>query len=179
MMNRRPRDPSPLVPLQPRQVPLRKRPAFVAVSSAVLGFVTGAVFWHSIGFWSFVSTIVLKGPDEELATQTRDASATARVPVHLRPTGSIGPVRPTAGGKAVSGKSYLTCSQAVPDSVDGETQVSPCPPGTIAAPTKPLAKKGDFLISAPSEPVPEPVTIRPTAPVATQAWTSTIRGPQR
>lgn len=27
------------------------------------GFVLGAVFWHLVGFWSFVSEIVYKGPE--------------------------------------------------------------------------------------------------------------------
>ena len=29
---------------------------------AFVGFVIGAVFWHFIGFWSFVSDTVLRGP---------------------------------------------------------------------------------------------------------------------
>lgn len=32
--------------------------------SGIAGFVVGAVFWHFVGFWSFLSHVVLKGPAE-------------------------------------------------------------------------------------------------------------------
>lgn len=164
-----------------RRPPLRKRPAVVAAGSALLGFVTGAVFWHSIGFWSFVSTVVLKGPEDEITSPVRETQTAARVPVHLRPTGSIGPVRPTVGGKSGAAKSYLTCSLAVADDIGGEANVVPCPVGTIAAPTKPLARKGDLLtVGHAAAPAPAAPSLPPATPAATtQAWTPTIRGPQR
>jgi hypothetical protein len=56
---------------------------------SVIGFVGGAVFWHFIGFWSFVADVVLAGgPDAQLpsaALQRPDAAfvrvAEAGVPV--------------------------------------------------------------------------------------------------
>ncbi len=41
-------------------------PSRLAVAAwGALGFVVGAVFWHFIGFWGFVSDVVLRGhPDD-------------------------------------------------------------------------------------------------------------------
>jgi hypothetical protein len=186
-MARRPRDVNRLLAPPPRRQPLHTRPVVVAASSAVLGFVTGAIFWHSIGFWSFVSTVVLKGPDDEVRTVQAATTAPVQVPVHMRPTGSIGPQRPV--GRPSTPKSYLTCSLAVADETLGETQVLPCPPGTLAAPSKPLARKGDLLTAAASEPAaptqiqpaPQPLTF-PSAvatPAPAPGWSPIIRGAQR
>jgi len=38
---------------------------------SVIGFVVGAVFWHFIGFWGFVSEVVLAGRPPEPAAQSR------------------------------------------------------------------------------------------------------------
>lgn len=49
---------------------------------SVVGFVGGAVFWHFIGFWSFVADVVLAGgPDAQLpsAAVQRPAAAYVRV----------------------------------------------------------------------------------------------------
>ena len=43
----------------------RGRRFSAAVLSGLAGFILGAVFWHFVGFWSFVSHVVLKGPAAE------------------------------------------------------------------------------------------------------------------
>ncbi len=40
----------------------RRRGISGAVWSGLAGFVLGAIFWHLVGFWSFVSHVVFKGP---------------------------------------------------------------------------------------------------------------------
>lgn len=49
------------------------RSAFGALAWGLLGFLIGAVFWHFIGFWSFVSEVVFVGNavrDERLVEQS-------------------------------------------------------------------------------------------------------------
>ena len=51
----------------------RKSPATPAVVWGLSGFVFGAVFWHFIGFWGFVSDVVFSSRahvDERLIAQT-------------------------------------------------------------------------------------------------------------
>jgi hypothetical protein len=157
----------------------RPRPAFVAAGSAVAGFITGALFWHTIGFWNFVSDVVLKGPDEAQSIALAQQSPT--VPVAMRPTGSISPARTTVGGRGPSAaKSHLSCSLAVPG--HEETSVSPCPPGTLPAPTKSLAKKGDLLgVVAPvQEAAPQLVLTAPPPLIQpSPTWAATIKGSVR
>lgn len=38
-------------------------PAWRPLTAGVAGFVAGAVAWHFVGFWSFVSSVVLRGPE--------------------------------------------------------------------------------------------------------------------
>ena len=52
-----PRTVAPSGPLPPRRT--------TTIAWGALGFVVGAVFWHFIGFWSFVSDVVLKGHPED------------------------------------------------------------------------------------------------------------------
>ncbi|WP_333794235.1 hypothetical protein [Hyphomicrobium sp.] len=65
----------------------RGRPSFGAARRAldgigglgwsVLGFVAGAVFWHFIGFWSFVSDVVLVGDAPPAAMRAAEPIAIA------------------------------------------------------------------------------------------------------
>lgn len=41
------------------------RSSLGVASSALLGFVVGAVFWHFVGFWSFVRDVLYQGPVTE------------------------------------------------------------------------------------------------------------------
>ena len=49
-----------------------RRPARGAALWATIGFVSGAVFWHAVGFWTFMSELVLNG---------REASASQDLPL--------------------------------------------------------------------------------------------------
>lgn len=49
-------------PVSPdRAVRIRR---FDGLGWALCGFLIGAVFWHAVGFWSFLTTVVLNGPEE-------------------------------------------------------------------------------------------------------------------
>ncbi|MEM1371791.1 MAG: hypothetical protein AAGG72_06130 [Pseudomonadota bacterium] len=55
-----------------------------------IGFVVGAAFWHTVGFWGFVSEAVFSGPREQIAEPLNRQRNTGQIV-----TGSIttGPVR--------------------------------------------------------------------------------------
>lgn len=42
---------------------------------SVIGFIGGAVFWHFVGFWGFVSDVVLSGGETPASVQTLPQSA--------------------------------------------------------------------------------------------------------
>lgn len=72
------------------------RPASAKNSAAwaAAGFVVGALFWHTIGFWSFVQSTLLPGSDARRAE--RDTSV-----AETRPTSNAAmrsPARPTRSG---------------------------------------------------------------------------------
>lgn len=78
----------------PASRPVASRPN--PIVWGVLGFALGVVFWHAIGFWSFVASVVLPhGPDRETsgygrASDQRDAvPAQSRTVSHARPTRSL------------------------------------------------------------------------------------------
>lgn len=85
-----------------------------------LGFVVGAVFWHAVGFWSFVSTVVLKGP---LPAVT--ASGVGDIT-----TGSIVPVPATHRRAAAAGVD-IKCTALELDRATGETMASLCTPRDV------------------------------------------------
>lgn len=72
------------------------------------GFVLGALFWHLVGFWSFVSHIVYHGPDD------RSAVALARkndVP---------------AASRNIAADAEKTCIKLMRSPTGGEARSAPC-----------------------------------------------------
>jgi hypothetical protein len=82
------KQPSPPPDALPR--PRRLSSAIWALS----GFVLGAVFWHTIGFWSFVNSTLLPGPDAR-RTEREAAIVEARTTQQGNPRS---PLRPTRSG---------------------------------------------------------------------------------
>jgi hypothetical protein len=41
-----------------------------SLAAAVIGFVSGAAVWHFVGFWGFVSTVLLHGPQQVQPSKT-------------------------------------------------------------------------------------------------------------
>ncbi|MEO8650975.1 MAG: hypothetical protein ABI391_01655 [Hyphomicrobiaceae bacterium] len=73
------------------------------------GFLVGAIFWHLIGFWGFLGTVVLKGPETAVSVVTRQQ------PVFV--------VRRLAVVPAI----LPNCTVLVLDRSTGQTSSVPCP----------------------------------------------------
>lgn len=82
------------------------------------GFVVGAIFWHLIGFWSFVSTVVLGDTDHRRATAEAQKGWTTQV------IGPPSPARTTSKRTAVA-----SCTALAIDRTGGATAAKPCPAG--------------------------------------------------
>ncbi len=111
-----------------------------SVASAVVwggsGFVVGAVFWHLIGFWSFVSTVVLGDTD------ARRTMAEGQKGWSTQIIGPPSPVRTTSRRP-----SPPTCTALSIDRASGVTAAKPCPAGS--PPTASLnSGKSDKLATA-------------------------------
>lgn len=85
-----------------RRAPGPRRAIRDGIGWALAGFIIGAVFWHFVGFWTFVSTVVLKGADE---------------PHHIHAVEYI--FRRSAGPVA-------NCTTLVLDRTSGGTRAEPC-----------------------------------------------------
>lgn len=48
----------------------------VPVAWGLGGFVIGAIFWHQIGVWGFLGTVVLKGPETAVSVVSREHPVT-------------------------------------------------------------------------------------------------------
>lgn len=97
------------------------------------GFLVGAVFWHLIGFWVFVSEVVLKGPElGQPAAVARDETA-----LRLRDLAAR-----SAGYRVRSGSA--ACVALALDRRSGQTRPTACietpHPGRVALHT---SRRGD------------------------------------
>ncbi|WP_072394860.1 hypothetical protein [Hyphomicrobium sp. CS1GBMeth3] len=81
---------------------------------SVIGFVGGAVFWHFVGFWGFVSDVVLSGGAP---------SAAERAAWHSGP-----PAQDTAVAQVTSTASH-GCTLLSLDRLTGRTSARPCDVG--------------------------------------------------
>lgn len=84
-------------------------------------FVAGAVFWHLVGFWSFMADILVKGPPPRTALLAPDA-VDPKVRLERLTAVRIEP----------------SCSALVRDRFRGTTSVAPC---SSAGPALPLASE--------------------------------------
>jgi hypothetical protein len=73
------------------------------------GFLIGAIFWHLIGFWGFLSAVVLKGPETAVSVVTRQQ------PVMVARQEGIQPA------------TLPNCTVLVLDRSTGLTSAVPCP----------------------------------------------------
>lgn len=100
-----------------------------SVLAAVGGFVLGAVVWHFIGFWAFMSGVVLHGPDQT----RRGVAASSPIPtgdkMAAEATNSAGPAPSrfrTAYRTARAGHG-VSCSAAAIDRTGGSVSIGSCP----------------------------------------------------
>lgn len=91
-------------------VPARKLGQIVRIGpsarAAIMGFVAGAVFWHLVGFWTFIDRIVFPGPETEAKALVLQQTQNSAIE-----TGSItrfeSLTRPVGGAKTESGCTAL------------------------------------------------------------------------
>ena len=128
----------PAKPAPPRAA----RSGASGIGSALLwggsGFIVGAIFWHAIGFWDFMSHVVLGDPENRRTQSEAGGWATQ---VITTPT----PGRTTSKRTAVA----ANCTTLAIDRTRGATASKPCPailptvPATVATKADRLAPSAD------------------------------------
>lgn len=105
---------------------------------SILGFVGGAVFWHFVGFWSFVSDVVLSGGTEP--------PVSARTLTHSVPAGfSSNEVQAQIPASAAV---HHGCTLLFLDRQSGRTTARACDAHDYALPQDTVAGREDRLTSA-------------------------------
>jgi hypothetical protein len=99
------------------------------------GFLAGAAFWHFVGFWGFISAVVLGGPDPE-----RELFSARPISI-VSPKGSD--LAPTLAGKARVGSA---CVALALDRVSGQTRRVPCESQAPVLPHVPTAGREDLAL---------------------------------
>ena len=177
--HRRPRaDPPPVAltarasrPQAPRPAPRaatrRSDSPFAPLIYGGLGFVTGAVFWHMIGFWGFVEQ-ALRGPDGP-----RVRVEQVQLPA---PAASPAVVAQPAWRLRAAPLAVADCSMFAKPR-EGAAPAMPCPINAAALPEGGNGERGDPLAAG----RPASATVRrapqPSPPSATWMLSVTNAGP--
>jgi hypothetical protein len=98
------------------------------------GFLIGAAFWHVVGFWSFVSYVVLGGPDPAtyLASSARIVSIASADQAPARPAPATG--------------AHPACVTLALDRTTGETRLEPCEATAVALPHVDASGREDLAL---------------------------------
>jgi hypothetical protein len=101
-----------------------------------VGFVTGAVFWHAVGFWTFVSDVVLQGnaPPAALPPPLQEASLT---------TGSV---TSAVALPTIYMVDPASCTSLVLDRSSNSTTPRPCPEEGLALRLEPAEGREDLTV---------------------------------
>jgi hypothetical protein len=131
--------------------------------SGLAGFVAGAVCWHMVGFWGFVTEAVLPKRADNRDVPTIGRTFLAASKTQSRPSGIAGPLVAQSGN----------CTTAVSDRTGGEARIIECgSPAGKFRPPRLVARsdRGDF------GPTPVPVLIGGTASgtVAVGGWSARV-----
>jgi hypothetical protein len=121
----------------PREIPpkpKRRRSVRSALAWGGLGFVTGAIFWHVVGFWTFLSDVVLKAPDRAAKAALLSAAAV--------------PARPKTNLPTVYMVEPATCSALALDRQSNRTMLQPCPANGLALRVEPQGGREDMATMA-------------------------------
>ncbi len=88
------------------------------------GFLLGVIVWHFIGFWSFISTVVFRGPDNAgvAITQAAQPATRSSTLVGKRQQTVLG----TAPAQAPPATPSTDCTALVLDRTAGTTSLSSC-----------------------------------------------------
>lgn len=122
----------------PTKRPRRRTGLVPALSYGVAGFVLGAAFWHTVGFWNLVSTALFSGPRNVAAAPP--PSMTSAINSYDVSTGGTAGTSPITTGSittgaiaqpAATGASVQAALHQRPQTVKSEATVSgryPAPP---------------------------------------------------
>jgi hypothetical protein len=99
-----------------------------------LGFVTGAIFWHAVGFWTFLSNVVLKAPDTAAKTALTMGAAV--------------PVRSQTSLPTIYMVEPANCTALALDRQSNRTLVQACPANGLALHLDPQGGREDLAILA-------------------------------
>ena len=152
--------PSPLV-----AGPERKR-RWMPYWTGFVGFVLGVLFWHFVGFWSFVSEVAFNGDEVkspsrlinlETARSVRaseHAAAEARVAAAPQPSKPpVAAAAPADTGSTEAGdgdvlSDLLQCTEVRPLRGEGDVDVHACPPLRQRLARSSSAQRGDRMMDA-------------------------------
>lgn len=168
-----------------RTLPLRRpvptRPAYSAIGWCALGFVSGIVCWHFVGFWGFVSDVVFRAsPNHRNATSTQQLVATGdRRKLQTTVYGGIPTTDQSNAGACTllqldrnSGRTTaLTCNEGA-QPIEGSTGRYSQPPTPLPSTTPPLARA--ISPAPPAGPIPVPPDRRVPS---VAGWSASIKKP--
>lgn len=103
---------------------------------ATLGFVLGAVFWHAIGFWTFMSELIF----DRAETVAAQASP------------SLGEIIETGSLPTIVRIDPASCTSLELDRTSNQIAERPCPRDGLALRHETGAERGDLALMAASDP---------------------------
>jgi hypothetical protein len=115
--------------------------ARTAIAWGSLGFLTGVFCWHAIGFWGFISEVVLNG-----SVQSRDVAELTQAHQPL-PFADEPESLPLATVYLVQA---TNCTALALDRLTKRTQQVPCPPSGLALRLEASGAREDLARLAPS-----------------------------
>ena len=166
--------PAPPLETSPRSSAARisvRQPRWRALAWCALGFASGIVFWHFVGFWSFVSEVVFKAdPATSIAARVRDsAPSNDRRKLQTTVYGGI----PATGSSNVSACTLLRLDRSTSRTTALSCDESPLP----VAGTPPPRRWSQAPAAAPAAPAPvaaaPPLAAR-RGPALT-GWSTSVR----
>ena len=98
------------------------------------GFLAGAVFWHAVGFWTFVSDVVFNGTDERGWSLAEAGMIGGHADIGLPTIYLIDPA---------------SCTALAIDRPSNSTVVRPCPKEGLALRLEPPGEREDLTIPTP------------------------------
>jgi hypothetical protein len=131
--------------------------------AGLAGFVAGAVCWHMVGFWGFVSDAVLhRHGTTHPSALSKDGSLAK---VQSRQTGTAGPVR----------VSLDTCATAAIDRTGGDSKIAGCEGLAIKVRPPRNSQRADLGDFGPT-PVPVLISSRSGDGTAIGGWAARVEG---
>lgn len=142
---------------RPGAVADRRRRWWLPYWTAVLGFVAGALFWHFVGFWSFVAEVAFnddgKSPSRLINLDTaRSVTLPANSPAAPAPAIVTASAQlPSANAEHANGdvlSDLLQCTEARRPGAPGEALIIACPPMRRRLPHGRVAGRADRQMDA-------------------------------